>query len=992
MGKETQQFIKIRGARVHNLKGIDVDIPKNKLVVITGVSGSGKSSLAFDTLYAEGRRRYIESLSAYARQFLGQLEKPEVEKIEGLSPAIAIEQKSLSHNPRSTVGTVTEVYDYLRLLFARAGRPHCPQCKRPVTRQSIDEIIKSLLNFAPGTRFLILGPAIKGKKGEHRKILEELDRQGLVRVRLDNEVLRLEEALERTLERYQYHNIEAVVDRWVVPDRGLLGFQELKDERSRLADSIETALKIGQGVMIAAQAINLGAGQFEDYFYSQSFACPYCDISLPEIEPRSFSFNSPYGACPECHGLGVKLEPAEELVIPDKTLSIAQGAIAPWAQASHRVGRQSWFWYILQGLSRELAFSLQTPWQNLPKSIRQVILYGDREFEGVMPQLMRRYQETESEGTRQEISRYLCQKPCPGCQGKRLKKEFLAVQFWNHSISDLAAKSIKELYNFFILIQNKGIKNKNRFLTSTERAIAEPLVREILKRLEFLVKVGLDYLTLERRSATLAGGEAQRIQLATQLGSGLTGVLYILDEPSIGLHARDQARLIATLKNLRDLGNTVVVVEHDAQMIENADWVIDLGLGGGEAGGKVIAQGTPSQIKKSNTLTSQYLKKKLKVASSSKKPNPPATPLRSDGGRGKLKAKSSPRTAPKGLVRGYKLILKGACQYNLKNLEVAFPLGSFICVTGVSGSGKSTLINDTLGCALRKKLHRAKLQPGKYKTLKGWEHLDRVVVIDQSPIGRTPRSNPATYTGLFGFIRQIFSQTSEARARGYLPGRFSFNVKSGRCEACQGQGVKEVEMQFLPSVYVTCEICQGKRYQKEVLEVEYKAKNIFEVLEMEISEALKFFENIPALKRRLAVLSDIGLDYLKLGQPAPTLSGGEAQRVKLAKELLQYQARHSLYLLDEPTTGLHGFDIEKLLKILRSLVEQGNTVIVIEHNLQVVAVADHIIDLGPEGGDKGGKVVALGSPQEIAKAKKSYTGQYLKALLCGDEPRRASLS
>lgn len=962
-------FVKIRGARVHNLKNINLDIPKGKLVVITGVSGSGKSSLAFDTLYAEGQRRYIESLSAYARQFLGQLERADVDKIEGLSPAIAIEQKGLSHNPRSTVGTVTEIYDYLRLFFARVGRAHCPKCGREISKQSLDQIIEQILSLPSGAQILILGPAVRGKKGHHQEILKEIERQGFVRVRINGRIYRIEEALSLTLPRYKLHNIEVVVDRIIIPDKNRLSSQDYKDERARIADSVETALKIGEGLILVSQLRSSGVPKLTgskveisqrmdqktnepEILMSSHFACPVCDISLPEIEPRSFSFNSPYGACPECSGLGVKIEIDPNLVVPDKSLSLYDGAIVPWFTASHKLGRQSWFWYLLRELSEELGFSLDTPWQDLSSEVQEAILYGAPEynFEGVIPQLKRRFQETSSESTRAEIKKYMVEKKCPLCQGRRLKQEFLAVKVLGKNIAQITEMPVEKCLDFFQTLW----QNRNRHFSSGEIQIGQGIVSEIIKRLSFLKKVGVSYLTLDRRSGTLAGGEAQRIKLATQIGSGLSGVLYILDEPSIGLHQRDQARLIKTLKELRDLGNTVIVVEHDRQMIEAADWVIDLGPAGGKNGGWVVAQGPPQEIAKKDTLTGRYLR------------NP------------KLKTQS-PNLQPK-TQKAQSLVIKGCKEHNLKNITVRIPLGRFVCVTGVSGSGKSSLIDDTLARALKKEIYKARVTPGKYKALKGLEHLDRVVIVDQSPIGRTPRSNPATYTGVFSHIRRIFAQTNEARARGYKPGRFSFNVREGRCETCQGQGMIKVEMQFLPDIYVTCESCRGKRYQKEVLEVEYKGKNIAQVLSLTIAEAYQFFKNIPPIEKKLRLLKEIGLEYLELGQPAPTLSGGEAQRIKLAKELTQYVGRHTLYLLDEPTTGLHHEDIKKLLKILRKLVDQGNTILTVEHNLDVISNADWIIDLGPEGGDKGGYIVAEGTPGSIAKVRESWTGKYLNNL------------
>ena len=960
-----ENVIKIRGARVHNLKNVNLEIPKNKLIVITGVSGSGKSSLAFDTLYAEGQRRYVESLSAYARQFLGVMQKPDVDKIEGISPAISIDQRKAAHNPRSTVGTMTEIYDYLRVLFARVGIPHCPKCGRVVSRQTIDQIVDQILKLPKTEEVLILGPVVRGKKGEHRAVLEEIERAGFVRVRIDGTVQRIEEALERTLDRYKKHNIEVVVDRLVI-DEDL--------ERSRLVDSVETALKLGKGIVIITEFKNstpvekvnqrfknsTGAKKvkWRDFIFSEHFACEYCGISLPEIEPRLFSFNSPYGACPSCQGLGKKLEVDPKLVIPNPNLSIAEGAIFPWAHASHKVGRQSYFWWQLQDLARDYNFSLHVPVKKLSKDVLDVILYGDANFEGVIPNLERKYWETDSEATREEIKKYMRERVCERCKGKRLREEALAVKVAEKSIAEVVEMEVSGAKKFFENLLN----SKTTSLNSTQLKIAQPLLKEIISRLQFLLDVGLDYLTLSREAATLAGGEEQRVRLATQIGSKLTGVLYILDEPSIGLHPRDQQRLINTLKKLRDLGNTVIVVEHDPQTIKEADWVIDIGPGAGKHGGRIVFQGTPKQLMKSHTLTGDYLagRKRVEIEKISN-----------------LKTQNS-----KIQIKNQKfLIIKKAQEHNLKNIDVKIPLGKFVCVTGVSGSGKSSLVNDILARALYKKFYNSKEEPGKHQEILGTEFLDKVVLVDQSPIGRTPRSNPATYTGAFSYIRELFAKTKEARIRGYKPGRFSFNVKGGRCEACEGQGVKKIEMYFLPDVYVTCQECKGKRYNKETLEIEYKGKNIAEVLEMTVEEALKFFENIPGLRQKLQTLYDVGLGYIELGQPAPSLSGGEAQRVKLATELAKKSTGKTLYILDEPTTGLHPDDIKKLVLVLRKLVSKGNTVLVIEHNLDVIKNADWIIDLGPEGGDKGGYIVAEGFPHKVVRNHKSYTGRYLKEYL-----------
>lgn len=936
----SENFIKVRGARVHNLKSIDVDIPKNKLVVITGVSGSGKSSLAFDTLYAEGQRRYVESLSAYARQFLGVMQKPDADKIEGISPAISIDQRKGSHNPRSTVGTITEIYDYLRLLFARIGIPHCPKCGQEVKRQTIDQIVEQILKLPKNSEITILGPVIRGKKGEHRGVLEEIQRSGFLRVRIDGIIYPLEEALEKSLERYKLHNIEVVVDRMVL---------EKNLDRLRLVDSLEMALKLGKGVVIVNWKADKNK-QSSDLIFSEHFACEKCGISLPEIEPRLFSFNSPYGACPACQGLGEKLIFDPKRVIPNPNLSLAEGAIFPWARASHKVGRQSFFWYMLEEVARENDIDLYIPVKNLPKEKLDLILYGGNGFEGVIPWLERRYHETDSEYTREELEQYMVEKKCEVCQGKRLKPEALAVTIAGKSIDKLCEMQIDKLQDFFKKLLEK--------LSPHQLKIAQPIVKEIINRLQFLIDVGLDYLTLERKAATLSGGEEQRIRLATQIGSKLTGVLYILDEPTIGLHARDRERLIETLKKLRDLGNTVIVVEHCPQVIEAADWVIEIGPGAGKKGGKIVFCGTPKKLLKANTLTGQYLSGKKKV--------------------------EAPVSAKTFLNQNY-LIIKGAREHNLKNINVKIPLGKFVCITGVSGSGKSSLINDILAKALMKKFYHSKEEPGDHDAILGTEHLDKVVVVDQSPIGRTPRSNPATYTGAFSYIRNLFAQTREAKIRGYKAGRFSFNVKGGRCEACQGQGQIKIEMYFLPDVYVECQECKGKRFNKETLSVEYKGKNIAEVLEMTIEEAMEFFKSIPGLYQKLKTLNDVGLGYLQLGQPAPSLSGGEAQRVKLAAELSKKSTGKTLYILDEPTTGLHPDDIKKLLLVLRELVNRGNTVVCIEHELEVIKNADYIIDLGPEGGEKGGYIVAEGTPWEVAKDKNSYTGKFLKEVLMKTE-------
>jgi len=949
----TENYIKIRGTRVHNLKNISVNIPKNKLVVITGISGSGKSSLAFDTLYAEGQRRYVESLSAYARQFLGVMDKPDVDKIEGISPAISIDQRKASHNPRSTVGTITEIYDYLRLLFARIGKPHCPKCGKEVSRQTIDQIVEQITSPGlAGKEIMILGPAIRGKKGEYHGLIEEIQRAGFVRVRIDGIIYRLEEALEKSLERKKKHNIEVVVDRLIL-DKDL--------DKSRLVDSVETALKLGKGIVIIEQKTKNKKQKTNDLIFSEHFACEECGISLSELEPRLFSFNSPYGACSSCQGLGEKLEVDPKLVIPNPNLTIAEGAIFPWAHASHKVGRQGFFWWQLETLSERESIDLYAPVKNLSKEKINLILYGSGSFEGVIPSLERRYHETDSDYTRGEIEQYMVEKKCEACKGKRLKPEVLAVTMTGKSIDQLVEMSIAGVKKFF----EDLLTLKTHHLKPNELKIAQPIIKEIINRLQFLIDVGLDYLTLDRRADTLAGGEEQRIRLATQIGSKLTGVLYILDEPSVGLHARDQGRLIETLKKLRDLGNTVVICEHDPQTIRAADWTVDIGPGAGKHGGRVTFEGTPRELLKSKTLTGEYLSGRKKVEVT----RPPKLKIKNDA---TLKFK---------IPTNNFLIIKGASEHNLKNIDVKIPLGQFVCITGVSGSGKSTLMNDILARALMKKFYKAKEESGKHEAILGIENLNKVVLIDQSPIGRTPRSNPVTYTGAFSYIRDLFSRTKEARIRGYKPGRFSFNVKGGRCEACEGQGVKKIEMYFLPDVYVECQECKGKRFSKETLSVEYRGKNIADVLEMTTEEALNFFKNIPGLYHKLKTLYDVGLGYIELGQPAPSLSGGEAQRVKLADELSKKATGKTLYILDEPTTGLHPHDIKKLIWVLRNLVGKGNTVVSTEHNLDFIRCTDYCIDLGPEGGDEGGEIVAEGTPFEITKNKKSYTGKYLKSVL-----------
>ena len=942
----TEKII-IRGARENNLKNVDLEIPKNKLVVITGISGSGKSSLAFDTLYAEGQRRYVESLSAYARQFLGLMEKPDVDQIEGLSPAISIDQKSASKNPRSTVGTITEIYDYMRLLWARVARPYCPIDGSEIKAQTPQEIVDRIQTpdknkIKGGNKILILAPLVKGRKGLYEEIFEDVKKKGFIRVRVDGRVFEIAEV--PTLDRYKIHNIEIVVDRL-----------ELPVDQQRLTESIETALRIGEGVVYVH---NLDTK--EDKLYSEKFACPEHDISLPDLEPRTFSFNSPWGACPSCQGIGTKLTVDPDLVIPNRNLSISEGAILPWQRM---LVRDSWTSRRLEALAEHLNFSLSTPIKGLKKEVLEVVLYGSESevfgvsgrnrfgrqisfhttFEGVVPELLRRYKETESDWTRREIEKYMREEICEVCRGSRLKKEADYIKLSGKSISQVVQLSIYEADKWF----------RSLVLSEKEKVISRQVLKEILSRLKFLSDVGLDYLTINRSSATLAGGEAQRIRLASQIGSGLSGVLYVLDEPSIGLHQRDNKKLINTLKELRELGNSVIVVEHDKETIESADWVIDIGPGAGENGGEVVATGTPIAIaKNANSLTGKYL-----------------------SGQKVVKGEISRREG-----NGKTLNIVGAAEHNLKNIDVEIPLGKFVCITGVSGSGKSTLVEDILHKALSTHFYRAKIKPGKFEKILGLEHLDKVIDIDQSPIGRTPRSNPATYTGAFTLIRDLFAKTPQARSRGYKSGRFSFNVKGGRCEACQGDGSVKIEMQFLPDVYVTCEVCSGKRYNREALEVVYKGKNIADCLEMTIGEARTFFENIPAIVSKLATLADVGLSYMRLGQPATKLSGGEAQRVKLATELSRRGTGKTLYILDEPTTGLHFADIENLLSVLHRLVDAGNTMLVIEHNLEVIKTADWVIDLGPEGGEEGGRIVATGTPPQVSENKRSYTGNYLKTL------------
>jgi excinuclease ABC subunit A len=943
--------IEVKGARVHNLKNIDIDIPRDKLVVVTGLSGSGKSSLAFDTIYAEGQRRYVESLSAYARQFLGQMDKPDVDTIEGLSPAISIDQKTTSRNPRSTVGTVTEIYDYLRLLYARVGKPCCPNHGIEIESQTIEQMVDRILELPERTKLQVLAPIVSGRKGTHAKVFEQIKKQGYVRARVDGSVMDLSEEID--LEKNKKHSIEVIVDRIVVKE----------GVAARLSDSLETALRLGEGKVVIDVI-----GQ-EELLFSELHACPICGFSIGELEPRLFSFNSPFGACPSCDGLGSKLEVDLELVIPDKRISLNEHAIAPWEPQSSQ-----YYPKLLEAVCNHYGIDMDMPVEEIPKHLFDKVLYGSGkekiyfryqndfgqirenhiQFEGVIRNLERRYKETSSDYIRELMEKYMAHQPCPTCKGHRLKEEALAVLINGNHIGNITKLSVTQALDFFRSLQ----------LSEKDMQIARLILREIEERLGFLNNVGLDYLTLSRAAGTLSGGEAQRIRLATQIGSRLTGVLYILDEPSIGLHQRDNDRLIETLQRMRDIGNTLIVVEHDEDTMLAADYLIDIGPGAGVHGGQVVSAGTPQEVMNdSGSLTGQYLagKKFIPLPVERKKPD------------------------------GRFIEIKGAKENNLKNVSVKFPLGTFIAVTGVSGSGKSTLVNEILQKALSQKLHRSKVKPGDYREIKGVDYLDKVIDIDQSPIGRTPRSNPATYTGVFDDIRDVFSQTNEAKIRGYKKGRFSFNVKGGRCEACRGDGIIKIEMHFLPDVYVPCEVCHGKRYNRETLEVTYKGKNISDVLEMTVENALQFFENIPKIKRKLQTIYDVGLGYVKLGQPATTMSGGEAQRVKLASELHRRSNGKSLYILDEPTTGLHVDDIARLLVVLQRLVENGDTVLVIEHNLDVIKAADHLIDLGPEGGAGGGQIIATGTPEDIIKSKDSYTGRYLKPVIERDQLRMKEL-
>jgi len=960
-----QQFISVRGAREHNLKNIDVDIPRNQLVVLTGLSGSGKSSLAFDTIFAEGQRRYVESLSAYARQFLGQMEKPDIDHIDGLSPAISIDQKGTSRNPRSTVGTVTEIFDYMRLLWARIGHPHCPNCGRPISQQSVQQMVEQILDLPEDSRIMILGPIVHDRKGEHAAVLDEVRRQGFVRVRIDGENRELEEQIKLTKTRK--HSIDVIVDRMVVrhpePSEDAVDAEQHPD-RVRLIDSMEVALKMSGGSAIV-QIID-----GEEIAFSEHFACPHCSLSFGELEPRNFSFNSPHGACPECTGLGTTMEFDPELVLPNRNLTISQGAIVPWMRSG--MENSSWYASLLEAVSEKYEFSLHVPIKDLPAEAVDILLYGSHGesisaqysakggrkrsynvvFEGIIPNLKRRYGQTQSDWVKEDIERYMSTRPCPVCEGKRLKPEILAVTVNEASIVDVSQMPIHDAQEWFNAL---GFEPADPLavLSNREFLIARQILKEIRERLGFLIDVGLTYLTLERSANTLSGGEAQRIRLATQIGSSLMGVLYILDEPSIGLHQRDNARLIRTLERLRDIGNTLIVVEHDEDTMRAADWIVDIGPGAGVHGGHVVAEGTMEQIAATaGSITGDFLSGRRSI---------PIPSMRRKG-------------------NGKQIVIRGARENNLRNVTVSFPLGTFTCVTGVSGSGKSSLITDTLYKKLAQELHRAKDKPGAHDEIEGIKNLDKVIDINQSPIGRTPRSNPATYTGLFTPIRELFASLPESKARGYKAGRFSFNVKGGRCEACKGEGIIQIEMNFLPDVFVPCEVCHGARYNREALEILYKGSSISDVLDMTVSQALNFFENVPALRNKLQTLDDVGLGYVKLGQPATQLSGGEAQRVKLAGELSRRATGRTMYILDEPTTGLHFADIERLLIILQRLADGGNTVMVIEHNLDVIKSADWVIDLGPEGGSGGGMIIAEGTPETIATIASSFTGDFLRPM------------
>jgi excinuclease ABC subunit A len=982
-----QDKLIIRGAREHNLKNIDLEIPRDKLVVITGLSGSGKSSLAFDTIYAEGQRRYVESLSAYARQFLGLMEKPDVDQIEGLSPAISIDQRGASRNPRSTVGTVTEIYDYLRLLYARVGLPHCPNCGEPISAQTIEQIVDTLQSMPDGSRILVLAPLVQARKGEHKGVLEDIRKAGFVRVRVNGQLRELDEEIH--LDRYKMHTIEAVVDRLVVRHNG----GSSSDDQARLADSVETALRLGDGVMLVSDVTD--SEQPSDRFFSEKFSCVKCGFSMPEIEPRTFSFNSPHGACPTCTGLGAQMEFDPELIV-DAGKSLEDGAILAPGYGSQGPRQDSYFQQLLKAVGAHYGIPYSTvPYGELSARQKEIVMYGaprgerlmlqytnqdghkrnyETVYEGVIPGMQRRYKETTSEYMRAEYERFMSSRPCPTCEGKRLRPEALAVTVNDENIVQVTTKDVSDALRWVAALQSDDERQKATDslngsasdlpptpLSAREQVIARQILKELRARLGFLHDVGLDYLSLDRQATTLSGGEAQRIRLATQIGSQLMGVMYILDEPSIGLHQRDNARLLHTLHGLRDLGNTVLVVEHDEDTMRQADWIVDLGPGAGQHGGEIVCYGTVEDVMRCmDSLTGQYLSGLLQI---------PVPAARRSG-------------------NGEDLIVKRASENNLKRIDVRFPLGKLVCVTGVSGSGKSTLVNEILYKAIAQKMYRAKDKPGKHQGIAGLELIDKIIEIDQSPIGRTPRSNPATYTNLFGPMRDLFASLPESKVRGYKAGRFSFNVKGGRCEACQGDGIIRIEMQFLPDVYVPCEICHGKRYNREALEVKFKGKSIADVLDMTVEEGMNFFDSIPAIQHRLKTLWQVGLGYIKLGQPATTLSGGEAQRVKLSKELSRRATGRTLYILDEPTTGLHFADIQKLLHVLHDLVDRGNTVVVIEHNLDVIKSADWLIDLGPEGGDKGGYVIAEGTPEQVVQVERSYTGQFLQPVLAGHEAKQ----
>ena len=954
----------VRGAREHNLKNIDVEIPRDKLVVITGLSGSGKSSLAFDTIFAEGQRRYVESLSAYARQFLGQMEKPDVDNIEGLSPAVSIDQRGVSHNPRSTVGTVTEIYDYLRLLFARVGTPHCPVCGRPVMPQSAEQIVGNVLDMPTGTRIQVLAPLVQDRKGHHQTVFDDVRKAGFVRVRVNGEVRQVDDKIE--LDRYKNHTIEAVVDRLVIRHAADDASEEAASDRSRLTDSIETALALGKGIVIINDVTD--PANPVDQLYSEHLYCPYDGTSIPPVEPRTFSFNTPYGACPDCQGLGIQKEIDPDLVVPNKDLTLADGAIIGWPTED----KAGYYWQLLKATAKHFGIPLDVPVRRLSAQQMRILLYGsgdesvtvtyrNREghtrnystkYEGVIPNLWRRFRESTSDYVREKLEEYMVDRPCRTCEGTRLQPVARAVDVDGVTIVNVTRQTVVKSLDWARCLEDEA----RTPLTPRQQIIAKPILKEIRERLNFMINVGLDYLTLERTAGTLSGGEAQRIRLATQIGSQLMGVLYVLDEPSIGLHQRDNARLIHTLQGMRDLGNTVLVVEHDEETMRAADWIIDLGPGAGKHGGELVAEGTPEQVAADhNSLTGAYLSGRKHIA----------VPKKRRPGNGEW------------------LEVLGAAENNLKDVDIRIPLGKFVCITGVSGSGKSSFLVEILSKRLNQHFYGSKVLPGRHRDIRGLEHLDKVIEIDQSPIGRTPRSNPATYTNLFNQIRDLFASLPESKLRGYGPGRFSFNVKGGRCEACQGQGQNRIEMQFLPDIYVPCDICKGARYNRETLQVRYKDLNIAEVLDLTVDEALDFFANIPPIRRKLATMADVGLGYIHLGQPAPTMSGGEAQRVKLSRELSKIATGRTLYILDEPSVGLHAHDVSKLIHALNKLVDKGNTVVIIEHNLDIIKVADHIIDMGPEGGDRGGEIVALGTPEEVVGVPASYTGEFLRPLLNG---------